>query len=313
MGGIGLRSATDMALPQFIASVNSTHDIANLLCDGENDLEYELARTAWEGLTYSEPPTDSAISARTWDAPISAAKRDKVRGSLLSQLEMARFVAASTSESALLFQGLPSDGEGTRLPDSTFTIAVSLRLALPVAACSSCSCGLMLDAYGDHALVCKKLIGKSARHTEVNARIHQVHQQAGCPSILEPPGMTRVDGKRPDGATILLYERGLPMAWDATIVHTSAQSYRHLTSAHAGEAAAAAVAKMRVKYAALDGRVDFRSVGLETLGPFGPSASELLDSIATRIRAQTGDAGARTRLYRRIAAALQMGNAVSLD
>ena len=292
----------------MLASFNST----SLSCDGANDLEYELARTAWEGITDSEPPTDLASSARAWDAPIYAAKREKVRGSLLSQLEMARFVAASTSESALLFQGLPSVREGTRLPDSTFTIAVSLRLALPVAACGSCSCGVMLDAYGDHALVCKKGIGKSARHTEVNARIHQALQQAGCPSILEPPGMTRIDGKRPAGATVLPYERGLPMAWDATIVHTSAQSYRHLTSAHAGEAAAAAEAKKRVKYAALEGRVDFRPVGLETLGPFGPSVSELLDSIATRIRAKTGDAAARTRLYRRITAAVQMGNAACI-
>ena len=62
------------------------------------------------------------------------------------------------------------------------------------------------------------------------------------------------------------------MAWDATIVHTSAQSYRHLTSVTAGEAAAAAEAKKRSKYLALQGHIDFRHVGLETLGLFGSSA-----------------------------------------
>ena len=98
------------------------------------------------------------------------------------------------------------------------------------------------------------------------------------------------------------------MAWDTTIVHTSAQSYRHLTSVDAGEAAAAAEAKKRFKYTALQGRVDFRPVGLETLGPFGPSAMELFKSIASKIRAKTGDAWARTRLYRRIAAPVQIGN-----
>ena len=45
----------------------------------------------------------------------------------------------------------------------------------------------------------------------------------------------------------------------------------------------------------------FRSVGLETLGLFGSSATELFDSIASRIRAKTGHARARTRLYRQIA------------
>ena len=102
------------------------------------------------------------------------------------------------------------------------------------------------------------------------------------------------------------------MAWDATIVHTSAQSYRLLTSVTAGEAAATAEAKKRYKYSALQGRIDFRPVGLETLGPFGSSARKLFDSIASRIRAKTGDAGARTRLYRRIAAAVQIGNAACI-
>ena len=124
--------------------------------------------------------------------------------------------------------------------------------------------------------------------------------------------MTRTDGKRPDGATVLPYERGLPMAWDATIVHTCAQSYRQLTSVNAGAATGAAEIRKRRKYSALSERIDFRPVGLETLGPFGPSAIELLHSIASRIRARTGDSGARVRLYRQIAAAVQIGNAACI-
>ena len=191
-------------------------------------------------------------------------------------------------------------------------ITVGLRLALSVAAPGRCACSAELDALGEHAIVCKKGIGRGAPHTEVNARIRQALLGPGCPSILEPPSMTRTDGKRPDGATVLPYEQGLPIASDATIVHTSAQSYKHLTSVNTGEAAAAAEAKKKLKYTALQGRVDFRFVGLETLSPFGPSATELFDSFASRIRAKTGDAGARTHFYRRIAAEVQIGNAACI-
>ena len=55
-------------------------------------------------------------------------------------------------------------------------------------------------------------------------------------------------------------------------------------------------------------RVVFRAAALESLGTFGPSARLLIDDIAARITSRTGDSGARIRLYRRIAAAIQTGN-----
>ena len=105
--------------------------------------------------------------------------------------------------------------------------------------------------------------------------------------------MTRCDGKRPDGATVLPFEAGMPMAWDATIIYTCASSHLHSTAAEAGSGAAAAEAHKESKYAALNGRAQFRAVGIETLGAFGPSARRLFDEIADRIKSRTGDAGAR--------------------
>ena len=55
--------------------------------------------------------------------------------------------------------------------------------------------------------------------------------------------------------------------------------------------------------------MDFRVIGLETLGAFGAGARALLDDIATRTDARDGAINSRFRLYRRIAAAVQMGNA----
>ena len=70
--------------------------------------------------------------------------------------------------------------------------------------------------------------------------------------------------------------------------------------------------RKRREYSALSERIDFRPVGLETLEPFSLLATDVFDRIVSRIRSKTGDLGARIRLYRRIAAAVQIGNAACL-
>ena len=134
-------------------------------------------------------------------------------------------------------------------------------------------------------------------------------------TTLKPVCLDLTYGKRPDGATILPFARGLEMAWDAsyaTISHTCVPTYIFLTVGSSGAAAKIAVAKKFRKYASLHDRADFRAVGLETLGAFGPSAKALLDEISLRIQSRRGRPGEQARLYRRIAAAIQIGNAACI-
>ena len=58
------------------------------------------------------------------------------------------------------------------------------------------------------ALTCNKGNSKHARHSEVNSRIKASLAEMGVVSMLEPVGMTRDDEKRPEGATVLQFERG---------------------------------------------------------------------------------------------------------
>ena len=139
--------------------------------------------------------------------------------SVSSRSEIARLLSASTAESAVLWTGLPNTLTVTKLSDPALTVAVELRLGLPVATQGGCRCGRELDALGDHALCCNKGIGRGAWHFEVNTRISSFLSKAGCPSVREPTGLARSDGKRPDGVTVLPFERGLPLAWDATVRH----------------------------------------------------------------------------------------------
>ena len=99
------------------------------------------------------------------------------------------------------------------------------------------------------------------------------------------------------------------MAWDATISHTCAPTYVPACAQTAGAAAKLAEARKNLKYDELKDRIEFRAVGLETLGTFGPGARVFLDEVATRIKARGEPGAVRLRLYRQIAAAVQLGNA----
>ena len=47
------------------------------------------------------------------------------------------------------------------------------------------------------------------------------------PVSKEPAGLSRTDGKRPDGATLIPWSQGKPLAWDVTVPDTSGRSHTH--------------------------------------------------------------------------------------
>jgi hypothetical protein len=51
-------------------------------------------------------------------------------------------------------------------------------------------------------------------------------------STLEPNGLSRDDGKRPDGMTLVPWIKGQPLVWDVTVVDTLADSYVLKSSAN---------------------------------------------------------------------------------
>ena len=44
------------------------------------------------------------------------------------------------------------------------------------------------------------------------------------PATEEPIGLSRSDGKRPDGASLIPWKRGKLLAWDVTVLHAYALS-----------------------------------------------------------------------------------------
>jgi len=94
----------------------------------------------------------------------------------------------------------------------------------------------------------------------------------------------------------------------ATVIHTCAPRHLPASAVAARAATAAAEAKKTTKYLDLSDRFNFRPFAVETLEAFGASALELVDSLASRIHAQTGEQGARGRIFRRLSTVVQSGN-----
>ena len=44
-------------------------------------------------------------------------------------------------------------------------------------------------------------------------------------AVKEPSGLSRTDGKRPDGVTLVPWKSGRCVTWDVTVTDTLAQSY----------------------------------------------------------------------------------------
>jgi len=74
---------------------------------------------------------------------------------------------------------------------------------------------------------------------------------ASIPVTKEPNDLSRSDGKRPDGLTLVPWKEGKPLPWDATVVCTVADSYVSGSAREAGTAGKTAAQRKEAKYATL--------------------------------------------------------------
>ena len=58
----------------------------------------------------------------------------------------------------------------------------------------------------------------------MNETIRHALVFGGVPAVLEPVGVCREDGKRPDGISLIPWWWGLPLLWDFTCSDTLAPS-----------------------------------------------------------------------------------------
>ena len=204
-GGLGIRRASDVALPAFLASCHSTQELVNaVLPEGEPDTESLLqdAMDCWEEKVDQSPPcTEYRKKQSSWDDPLVEQTFNSLLAATVDPSSKARLLATATKESGAWLNVLPAAHLGTKLDDDSIRIATGLRLGANIVEEHTCVCGSTVKKLGHHGLSCRRSGGRISRHHTANETIRRALVSGGVPAVLEPVGVCREDGKRPDGMT----------------------------------------------------------------------------------------------------------------
>ena len=223
-GGLGCRRAGDIALPSFIASMNSVGELVETILSriniaGTNKLAEAVE--SWMGASGGVSLPDDPRRQKAWDLPIVKKNWDNM---LLEadQVSRARLMATAQKESGAWFNALPVSSLGTLQDPESFRVVIALRVGAGVCNPNSCRCGGRMDSRALHGFSCKYSAGRFPRHSAMDDMIKRALQKAGLSSVFEPPGLDRGDGSRPDGITVFPFSVGRSLVWDCTCVDTFA-------------------------------------------------------------------------------------------
>ena len=169
-----------------------------------------------------------------------------------------------------------------------------------------------MDALATHGLSCRFSAGRHPRHRSVNNLLKQAFGSAGIPAVTEPPGLSRSDGKRPDGMTLVPWLRGQALVWDYTCVDTMAPTHKREASTVAGCAAQKAFNKKEWKYREISKNFVFIPVAMETFGAWAEDSLAFVMQLGNRIAKATSEVRSATFLLQRISIAVQKANSISV-
>ena len=306
---------TDLALPAYLASLRSSVSLtaavyphAANICQPDTSL-----LRLWSKKTGIDPPEELQQGRqRAWDRAAAGAVASRLLKDSPSDTNSARLRAASQPHSGAWLNVLPVASLGTLLDRETLRTAVALRVGAPACALHRCRCGATVDSRGLHALSCQLSAGRLPRHAALNDTVKRALLSAGMPSILEPAGLDRGDGRRPDGMTTFPFSSGRCLIWDSTCVDTYADYVIHKSATQAGSAAQAAENRKQRRYAELGRRFQFQPIAVETSGSLGQSTLPFLKELGRRIARETGDTREVEYIFQRVSLAVVRGNATSL-
>jgi hypothetical protein len=315
-GGLGIRSASMLAPSAFLASAAASRLLQNeMLPLSVRDIADEdrtMALASWlNKAQLPAPPEQQQHLQKTWDRIMSSNSLSGLAARLTSPVDQARLLAVSAEHAGEWLKAPPITSVGLRLSNEMIRVAVGFRLGARTCEPHSCPCGKMVEADGLHGLSCRRSGPRHQRHAELNDIIWRSVKKAQIPAVKEPIGLVRSNGKRPDGATLVPWSRGKPLAWDVTVPDTYAQSHINETARSSGAAANRAAVLKTTKYANLSPTHIFVPVAIETGGSWNQQAVEFVQDLGKRISAVTKEPLETQYLFQRLSIAIQRGNAIS--
>ena len=222
-GGIDIASASQIALPAFLASATGAKcALSCILPEDYVDASFEKALNLWlTKAKLSEAPSD--FIQKHWTSSLSDTTFDQLITDLDVEI-VKRLNAYQDPFGSACLNVEPSKSLGLKLIDQRLRIPLSLRLGAKICEKYTCRCGKLVEENGHHGFSCAKSAGRFSRHHNLNTLVKQALSSIKVPSILEPNGLTRSDGKRPDGITLATWEEGNQLVWDITCVDLLAPS-----------------------------------------------------------------------------------------
>ena len=148
------------------------------------------------------------------------------------------------------------------------------------------------------------------RHASINDIIYRACCRTDIPAVKEPTGLTRIDGKRPDGSTLVPWSVGKCVFWDITIIDTMAPFYVVILSVSAGLVAEQSSARKLAKCSELAINHILVPIAMESFGPICAEAITFLSELGRCISVVTGNMRETTFLFQRLSIAIQRFNCI---
>jgi hypothetical protein len=306
-GGIGIRKASELAVPAYLSSVTAAKPLTSVLYPSTSINPYfEEGLQLWRNATSKEWPTEPTRQ-RSWDEELSRVKVNQILNNETDMYSQKRLQSLQNKNASDWLNAVPSKNMGTFLNDQEIQTALCLRLGLSYSEEHPCKCGLVTDRMGKHCFSCKKNSGKILRHNMVNSLISKNLQAMGMPNSLEPSNLFKANGLRPDGISRLPFKYGKSLIWDFTCPHPLCQS--HLQQSHV---TASAESKKTEKYAVMTENYHFIPIAIDTLGGYGPQATKFVNFMGRCLSEKYNDPRRLSFLKQSIGIAIQKGNAQTM-
>ena len=308
----------NVSLPAYASSLSATRQLVGQILQDVFEScptsEVDSVAECWTELGHELITMDKKPFQRYWSSAVHKALFHSLNackaGAPPSRL--ARILTAAQGHSGDWITVYPIAQVGTRLDDETLRIGVALWVGLNVCLAHQCRCGATFKSDGLHPLSCRFSAGRFPRHSAINNIIKRSLDTAGLHSILEPVGLDRGDGRRPDGVTSFPFKGGKALAWDATCTDSFSASKLYSTILNPGSASSAADDLKRRKYPQLVADFEFVPVAVETSGIIGSAGCSLLADIGRRISRAKTDPRQMSYIFKQILVAIIRGNALAI-
>ena len=297
LGGMGIPSAVLTAPSALASAVDCEPFSQNLNSNLGSDRDVESALTAWYELSGVDAmPVAKGEAQKTWSTPVLDKLQIDIEKSL-GQTQPKRFSLTQDRYAGAWLNAIPMSPLGLKLTDSQLRCAVALRLRAKICAAHTCCCGQNVDEYGTHGLTSNRCAGRFARHALFNDFIRRSLASVGVPSVLEPVGLSRTGGKRPEGVTAIHWPWGKPLVWDVTFVDPLAPSRAQQKGSFSTEAGI----RKTLKYANIEERgYFFQPIAIDVQGNYGTQTETFFDCLTKKIIDNTRESRSKTFLSTRV-------------